>query len=174
VSFSNIFYFQIVPRRSRAEHLVPTIRRCSKQFRAALAVGDVRKMEESSKAAWDAMVNLFEILRGEQDDGNLANGPMSVSTAVIVNQVSATEQQDMISAGKIDRVHASFGCLSLQDTLNKIAHYNISTATFRVDGRGSHYLLLGGKYQGKHWVAEILVSRLCKNAAAAVRAITGP
>jgi hypothetical protein len=115
------------------------------------------------------MTKLFEILRGEQDDGHLAAAWMNVDTSFIVELNSAADQQEMLFLKKIDRAQSK--SLSLRNTLNKIAHYK--TATFRVDGRNAHYLLLGGVYNNKHWVAEILVSRLCKNAAMAIQAITG-
>ncbi|QKY07502.1 hypothetical protein [Janthinobacterium lividum] len=115
------------------------------------------------------MAKLFEILRGEQDDGYLDAAWMNIDTALIAELNSAADQQKMLSLKKIDRAQSKK--LSLRNTLNKIAHYK--TATFRVDGRNAHYLLLAGDYKNKHWVAEILVSRLCRNAAMAIQAITG-
>lgn len=115
------------------------------------------------------MTQLFEILRGEQDAGHLAAAPMNADTAFIVNGISITDQQQMMSLKKID--HSRSTALSLRNTLNKIAHYE--KATFRVDKRNAHYLLLAGVYKNNHWIAEILVSKLCKNAATAIQAITG-
>jgi hypothetical protein len=126
-------------------------------------------MKVASQQAWDAMTQLFEILRGEQDTGHLAAAPMNADTAFIANGISIIEQQQMLSLKKIDRTRSTN--LSLRNTLNKIAHYD--RATFRVDKRNAHYLLLAGIYQNKHWVAEILVSKLCRNAAIAIQAITG-
>lgn len=161
------FYFQQIPRRNRAKGLVPTIRRCSKRFKSAVAAGDDKKQKAASEDAWNAMTKLFEILRGEQDDGYLAPAMMNVDTAFIADGISSADQHKMLSLKKIDRARST--TLSLRNTLNKIAHYKI--ATFRVDGRGAHYVLLGGVYKNQHWVAEILVSKLCKNAAAAIQAI---
>lgn len=115
------------------------------------------------------MTKLFEILRGEQDAGRLAAAPMNAATALIVNGVSITEQQKMLFLKKIDRTRST--TLGLRNVLNKIAHYEM--ATFRVDKRNAHYLLLAGTYNGKPWIVEILVSRLCSNSAAAIKAITG-
>lgn len=164
-------YFRIIPRRRRAAHLVPTIRRCSKQFKIHVTVGDTCGMENTSKCAWDAMTNLFEILRNEQDHGHLCASFMKQPTSFFVNNVMLSDQDAMISAGRLDKKHSGYGSLNLRDTLNKIAHYDTGAASYRIDGRGAHYLILGGARHGTHWVAEILVSRLCKNAAAAVRAI---
>lgn len=163
-----IFNFEFIPRRHRAKGLVPTIRRCSKKFREALAAGDEKKQSAASSDAWDAMTTLFEILRGEQDAGNLAPIWMNVNTALIAEVSSAHDQQQMLTRRKVSRAQSQ--PLSLRNTLNKLAHYE--TATFRVDGRNSHYLILSGVYKQKYWVAEILVSKLCKNSTAAIQAIS--
>lgn len=162
-------HFKQIPRRSRAKGLVPKIRRCSKRFRNAVAAGDEKKLNAASEDAWNAMTKLFEILRGEQDDGYLAATLMNVDTALLADDISMADQQKMLSMKRIDRSRST--TLSLRNTLNKIAHYK--TATYRVDGRNAHYLVLGGVYRNKHWVAEILISNLCRNAAAAVQGITG-
>lgn len=162
-------YFQYIPRRNRAKGLVPAIRRSSKRFKTAVAEGDDKKQKAASKAAWTAMTQLFEILRGEQDTGNLADAPMNVDTGFLAKSISSAERATMLSLKKIERTRST--ALGLRDALNKIAHYE--QVDFRVDGRNAHYLLLAGTYHGKHWVAEILVSKLCKNAAAAIQAITG-
>lgn len=135
-------HFMIIPRRHRAEHLVPTIRRCSKRFKSQYVDGDTRGMENTSKKAWDAMTNLFEILRNEQDHGHLNASFVTVGTSFLVSKLSQSEQANMISASRIDRSHQSYSPLSLRETLNKITHYDTA-----------------------------LASRLCKNAAVAVKAI---
>lgn len=147
---------------------MPAIRYYSRQFKNAIEAGDEEKQKIASENAWDAMTRLFEILRGEQDDGNLAPTLMNADTALIADGVSSAEQDHMLAMKKIDRARST--PLSLRNSLNKIAHYK--TATFRVDKRGAHYLLLAGAYRNQYWVAEILVSKLCKNAATAIRAIT--
>lgn len=131
-------HFQYIPRRNRAIGLVPIIRRCSKRFRDSVAAADEKKQSAASEDAWNAMTKLFEILRGEQDEGHLAAAWMNVDTAIIAELNSAAEQQKMLSLKKIDRAQSK--ALSLRNTLNKIAHYK--TATFRMDGRNAHYLLL--------------------------------
>lgn len=162
-------YFQYIPRRNRAKGLVPRIRRCSKRFKDALVAGDKQRQESAASDAWDLLTKLFEILRGEQDDGHLAPALMKVDTALIATGISSDEQKRMLALKRIDRSRST--SLSLRDTLNKIAHYK--EATFRVDRRGAHYILLGGIFKKEHWIAEILVSKLCKNAAAAIQGITG-
>lgn len=77
----------------------------------------------------------------------------------------------MIRAARIDKAHARCRPLALREALNKIAHYRSGVATFRFDRRGAHYLVLGGSRNGRHWIAEILVTQLCRNAAAAAAAI---
>ncbi|RYY09332.1 MAG: hypothetical protein EON55_18590 [Alphaproteobacteria bacterium] len=78
----------------------------------------------------------------------------------------------MIARAAIDRSHPSFSPIGLREVLNKIAHYDTNAATFRVDRRGAHYLLLGGEDQRKRrWVMEVLVARLHRNASIAVAAI---
>lgn len=162
-------YFRPISRRNRAKGLVPKLRSCSTRFRMAFAVGDERKQDSASKDAWDAMVQLFEILRGEQDDGYLDGSAMAVDTGFIVSNLSVAERQQMLSQGRIDRTRSV--PLSLRQTLNKIAHHKGRHTAFRVDGRNAHYLILGGTHQGRHWVAEFLVSKLCNNAAAAIQEI---
>jgi hypothetical protein len=167
----NISRFEVLPRRTRAKDLVPLIRQCSKRFKKDAAAGDIHAMQSTSHKAWNALTQLFEILRNEQDQGRLAPHFMHQPTAHIVNGVSSSDVAAMISARKIDKSHVGYGPLNLRNTLNKIAHHDTSLATYRIDGRGAHYLVLGGAQGNTLWVAEILVSRLCKNAAAAVGAI---
>lgn len=162
-------HFERVPRRKRAKGLVPRIRRCSKRFKAAIALGDAPAASKASADAWTAMTNLFEILRGEQDAGYLTGDMMAVETGLIADGLSTGDQQRMMTTKRIDR-SLSVG-LSLREACNKLAHY--SDATYRVDGRNAHYLVLAGVYRNKNWVAEILVARLCKNAATAIRSING-
>lgn len=87
------------------------------------------------------MTELFEILRGEQDDGHLAATLMNVATGLVANDVSMADQQEMLSLKRIDRTQST--TLNLRNALNKIAHYK--TTSYRVDGRNAHYLLLGGE-----------------------------
>ncbi len=128
-------------------------------------------MAATSALAWEALIHLFEGLRNEEDHGHLNRADMHKVTGVITDDVSAAEKQTMIAAKKIDRSHQSCKPMELRVALNKIAHHNIADTTFRVDGRGAHYLVLGGTFYNKHWVAEVLVSELHRNAAAAARAL---
>ncbi len=62
----------------------------------------------------------------------------------------------MIVARKIDMSDLRCGQLTVREALNKFAHYRSADATFRVDRRGAHYLMLGGGETGgigspKYW-----------------------
>ncbi len=129
-------------------------------------------MEATSQRAWDALTNLFEILRNEQDHGYLADVHMAVPVGLLVRSATAQKRSDMIAARRIDRNHPTCAALSLRDALNKVAHYDGSKSTYRIDGRGAHYLVLSGRHGNANWVAEFLVSKLCAASAKATRAIT--
>ena len=129
--------FEIIPRKRRAEDLVPTIRACSQRFKAQVLSGDSDGMQTTSREAWDAMTNLFEILRNEEDHGNLAGAHMAIDTAFVADDVTLGEAANMINAQGVDQSHSSYKKLSLRNTLNKIAHYDARMATFRLDGRGA-------------------------------------
>lgn len=167
----SVGHFEIIPRGGRARPHLATIRRSSKCFRQSLSADDAAGMQQASVRAWDALAATFEILRGEQDDGYLADSDMQVPTGFLFEGVSTAEQTAMIVARKIDMSDSRCGQLTLREALNKIAHYRSADATFRVDRRGAHYLVLGGNRNGRHWIAEILVSRLCHNALVAAAAI---
>ncbi len=164
-------YFIVIPRRRRAKGIVPTLRTSSSIFIKCLRNGDANGMERSSKAAWESLTKLFEILRNEEDQGFLPSALMKISTAFMVDKIDAEEMKIFIKRKKINRHHVRYNAINLRQTLNKIAHHDPDLSTFRVDGRGSHYLLLGGCFQNHYWMAEILVSRLCKHAAKAIRGI---
>lgn len=164
--------FIVMRRATRLEGLIPTIRSSSALFKKALLTGDSQKAEAASKRAWEAMVQLFEGLRNEQEDGYLAAGSMDVPTGWLASRLSLAEQRSMISAARIDHHHPNFGAMPLRVALNKIAHFRFDAATYRVDGRGAHYLVLGGTQSGQRWVAQILVSQLCRNSSAAIQAIS--
>ncbi|GGZ00081.1 hypothetical protein GCM10011614_13870 [Novosphingobium colocasiae] len=129
-------------------------------------------MEATSQRAWDALTNLFEVLRNEQDHGYLADVHMAVPVGQLVRSATSQEHSDMIAARRLDRNHPACGPLSLRDALNKVAHYDGSKSTYRIDGRGAHYLVLGGRLGNANWIAEFLVSKLCAAGARATRAIT--
>src|SRR4051794_38111407 len=120
MSRAYIGHFQVIPRKRRARNLVPTIRRASKKFKGHLAGGNSPGMESTSKEAWDAMTQLFEVLRNEQDHGNLSDALMDESTALLANNLSGSEQQAMILAKKLNRSNPTLTPLSLRNTLNKI------------------------------------------------------
>lgn len=169
---SRIGYFHIIPRGRRARPRLRALRAASARFRVKLAEQDKEGAAAASERAWNALSSLFDILRNEQDHGHLGDQFMAEPTGSLVKDVSAAEQKAMIARAAIDRSHPSFSPIGLREVLNKIAHYDTNAATFRVDRRGAHYLLLGGEDQRKRrWVMEVLVARLHRNASIAVAAI---
>lgn len=128
-------------------------------------------METASETAWNSLSTVFEALRNEQDQGRLDRFFMDQPVGVIVNDVTLEEQRTMIAARKVDRSHSELTRMNLRDALNKIAHHDPVLSTYRVDGRGAHYLVLGASYRNKKWVAEVLVSTLVKRAESAAKAI---
>ncbi|WP_186196291.1 hypothetical protein [Burkholderia gladioli] len=163
----SVHYFRPTRRLHRAEGLVGKLRHCSTRFKIAVAANDANRQAAASKDAWSIMTQLFEILRGEHDERRLDAQTMLAETGLLANDVSIDEQNSMLTARKVTRPRAI--PLTLREALNKAAHYHSDKVEFRIDGRNAHYLLLGGSLHGKHWVAEILISKLCKNAAAALR-----
>jgi hypothetical protein len=151
--------------------VIRSVQLASKRFKALAAAQDQAGMALCSEFAWNSLASLFEMLRNEEDQNRLDRRFMSEPTAYLVNGASATEQAKMIAARKIDRSHLGFKRIGLRDALNKIAHHDTERATYRIDGRGAHYMVLGGTHQRRQWVAEILISVLCQNAAAAAAAI---
>lgn len=172
MSGRHVFHFEIIRRGRRAWPALRTIRRSSNQFKIAVSTGDQAKMEATSQRAWDSLTNLFEVLRNEQDHGYLADVHMAVPVGLLVSSATAQERGDMIAARRLDRNHPTCGDLSLRDALNKVAHYDGSKSTYRIDRRGAHYLVLSGRLGNSNWVAEFLVSKLCAAGAKATRAIT--
>lgn len=115
--------------------------------------------------------NLFETLRNERDHRYLDPSDLTDTVGLLIEPANQQEQADMVAAHKVDRSHANCGPLTLGGALNKLGHYNAVLSTYRIDGRGAHYLVLGGRRGKRNWVAELLVSRLCKKAATAAKAI---
>ncbi|MCF5245328.1 hypothetical protein GIW33_27970 [Pseudomonas syringae] len=145
------------------------MRRHSRRFKIALAEANIEKQNKESIAAWETMVQLFEILRGEEDSANLASELMQAPTGYLVLCISTEDQHAMMEQKKIDRARSTV--IGLREALNKIAHWK--GTNFRVDGRGAHYILLSGTQREKKWVAEIHIPKLCKNCSAAIAGITG-
>ncbi|HVI98301.1 MAG TPA: hypothetical protein VM657_04475 [Sphingomonas sp.] len=164
-------HFEIIPRARRAREAIRAIRRRSKLFKKAIADGDARTIETVSSRAWDDLTKLFETLRNERDHGYLDDVELSCAVGLLIEPATQQEQALIAAKSKIDRSHANCGPLNLREALNKLGHYNGDLSTYRVDGRGAHYLVLGGRRGNRYWVAEILVSRLCKGAASAAKAI---
>ena len=136
-------HFQIIPRSRRTREAIGTIRRRSKQFKLALAAGDTRRIEVVSSGAWDALTVLFETLRNERDHRYLDASELAGAVGLLIEPVTQQEQADMKAAHKLDRSHSGCGLLSLAEALNKLGHYNTEVSTYRIDGRGAHYVVLG-------------------------------
>lgn len=167
----SIGYFKIIPRGRRAREAIRSVRRRSKQFKKAIADDEADRIDKVSSAAWDALTILFETLRNERDHGYLDDADLSSAVGLLIQPATQIEQAAMSAARKLDRHHANCGPLSLKEALNKLGHYNGDLSTYRLDGRGAHYLVLCGRQNNRHWVAEILVARLCKEAGFAAKAI---
>lgn len=161
----------MIPRSRRARAAISAIRHQSRQFRQAVAAKDALRIESVSGGAWDALTNLFETLRNEHDHGYLDRSHLMQSVGLLVEPATRQEQVGMQAARRVDRSHSSCAPLTLIEALNKLGHYDTAQSTYRIDGRGAHYLILGGRRGSRKWVAEILVSRLCDEASTAAKAI---
>jgi hypothetical protein len=166
-----VMHFQIIERSRRAQKAISLIRRRSKQFKQAVAANDGARMEKVSEDAWNSLTNLFETLRNQRDHGYLDSSDLADAVGLLIEPVTQQEQANMAEACKINRLHTSCRPLSLAEALNKLGHYNADLSTYRIDGRGAHFLVLGGCRRSRNWVAEVLVSRLCSKATIAVKAI---
>ncbi len=165
------FHFEVIPRSRRAREAIRDIRLRSKLFKRAAAVGDSARMEAVSGGAWDALTKLFETLRNEHDHRYLDAVHLQSQVGLLIQHLTSQEQVSMSASKRIDRLHPSCRPLTLHQALNKLGHYDGATSTYRVDGRGAHYIVLGGRQHQQNWIAEILISRLCKEAASAANAI---
>ncbi|MFJ2983075.1 MULTISPECIES: hypothetical protein [unclassified Pseudomonas] len=94
-------HFRHIPRRNRARGLTSKLKLHSTRFKLALAEENIEKQSKESIAAWETMVKLFEILRGEQDLGNLASEPMEAGTGYLVICDSIDEQLAMMEQKKL-------------------------------------------------------------------------
>lgn len=170
-------HFEIRRNRPHAgAALVPRLRTASTLFKRAVAAGDAKGMARSSDSALRLMVSLADLLRGEQDAERLPKSSMTAVTGLIAKDLTINEREAMITAKRLDRSHVSCRPATLRGAFNKIVHCDAAHCTYRIDGRGAHYLVLSGPGQGPYdglWVAEILVATLCSNAAAAIEALRG-
>lgn len=164
-------YFKVIPRSRRAREAIRTIRRRSRLFKKAAADCDTARMDAISTSAWDALTVLFETLRNEHDHRYLDPAYLANRVGFLIQPATLQDQASMAAARKINRSHANCRPLILHQALNKLGHYDGAISTYRIDGRGAHYLLLGGRQNREHWIAEILVSRLCREASWAAKAI---
>jgi hypothetical protein len=128
-------------------------------------------MERSSERGWNALAALVEILRGEDDEGYIPGAFMQRTVGRLAEPVTTGERAAMIAAARVNRMHFASKPLTLREALNKLIHYDSASATFRVDGRGAHYLVLGGARQKRQWVAELLIAEMSRSMGAAARAI---
>lgn len=168
-------HFEIIPRNKRVIEAERKLRYWSKLFRKALASDDQRRAKQISDSAWKALLTLFEGLRNQRDHGYLDRNDLRQPVGWIISSASSAEQSLAYRVKKVDRPHSANSPLSLEDALNKLAHYDEDLSTYRVDGRNAHYLLLCGRRRGggrtQNWIAEILVSKLCREVRGAARAI---
>lgn len=170
-------HFEIRRNRPHAgASLVPKLRACSTRFRKAVAAGDARGMAKESDRALALMTSLFDLLRGEHDAERLHDSWMEQVSGFLAKDLAPAERLAMIRDAKLDRAHSHYAPMTLRDALNKIAHCDAARSTYRIDGRGAHYLVLSGPDQKPDkkgpWVAEILISTLCRNAAAAIGSLS--
>lgn len=168
-------HFEIIPRKKRVIEAERKVRHWSKLFRKAVADGDRGRAEQISDSAWNALLTLFEGLRNERDHRFLDRGDLQQSVGWIISSASRADQVRAYNERKIDCRHSAYSPLSLEDALNKLAHYDEDLSTYRVDGRNAHYVVLCGRRRVRegtqNWVAEILVSKLCSEVRVAARAV---
>ena len=164
-------YFKVIPRSLRARKAINAIRVRSSQFKKALRQNDEQRQDQAAEAAWSSMTQLFECLRNERDYKYLDASELQRPVGLIVERVEQNALSAMVARTRLDRHHPDCKPLTQNDALNKLAHYDESNTTYRIDGRGAHFLLLVGSRHGHKWIAEFLVSRLCQSAAEAAKTI---
>lgn len=154
---------------------MPKLKACSARFRKAVAAGDRAVMERESDLALSLMTSIIDLLRNEQDAKRLDSYLMNTPSGLLIKNATSAERLTMIQSARLDRSHSHCNELSLREALNKIAHCDAAHSTYRIDGRGAHYIILSGPDQNEKkgpWVAEILISKLCRNANAAMKGLS--
>lgn len=168
---SHIVHFETLPfTRTANGKTVQRLRKCSLRFKKALANGDTDEQTVLSRDAWTTMHDLTLLIRKSEDNGAATQGIMPNNTGWIAENLSLADQQSMMSRKKVNRRHQKATRCPLRKCLNKLAHQ--TAATFRVDGRGSHYLVLTGPDQSSSkgpWVCEFNINTLATHCANVIR-----
>lgn len=144
----------------------------SRAFVKAEQVGDAPTMDQVSQNAWAVLRQLVLLIRHAEDSNLVSSTAMPTATGVIAENLSLAEQQAMLNSHKVNRRHANCRAASLRECFNKMAHPTCST--YRVDGRGTHFLLLSGPDQRPTrgpWVIEFSVKRLAEHAAGVIASL---
>ena len=167
----SIFHFEVLPfTRTANGKTVQRLRKSSMRFKKAFANGDTDVQGIASRDAWSTMHDLTLLIRKAEDNGAAAHSVMPSDTGWIAEDLSLVDQQSMMSCKKVNRKHLKANRCSLRKCLNKLAHSK--TTTFRVDGRGSHYLVLTGPDQSASkgpWVCEFNVNTFATHCANVIR-----
>lgn len=168
---SHIFHFEILPFTQTANgKTIQRLRKCSERFKKALADCDTDAQSIVSRDAWSTMHDLALLIRKAEDNGAAAQGVMPGDTGWIAENLALADQRSMMSRRKVNRRHPKATRCALRKCLNKLAHP--TATTFRVDGRGSHYLVLTGPDQRASkgpWVCEFNVNTLATHCANVIR-----
>lgn len=171
---SYIGHFEILPfTRTGNGKAVQRLRKCSQRFKRALAANDAENLAQVSRDAWEAMHDLTLSVRKAEDKGAISSGVMPSDTGWIADNPTPPEHQAMMVQKKVDRRHIGAERCSLRKCLNKLAH--ATGSTYRVDGRGAHYLVLTGPNQAASkgpWVCEFNVNTLAKHCELVLRTLS--
>lgn len=163
----NIGHFKILPFTQTANgKTVQRLRKCSMRFKKALADGDAAAQNIVSRDAWSTMHDLTLLIRKAEDDGAALSSVMPIDTGWIAENLLPADRTSMMLHEKVSRRHPKTKRCALRKCLNKLAHAEAST--FRVDGRGAHYLVLTGPDQSASkgpWVCEFNVNTLAAHCA---------
>lgn len=160
------FNFEVLPfTRTANGKIVQRLRDQSIRFKRAWLDGDVDLQNTVSRRAWETMHDLLMVIRKAQDNGVTAKGYSLVDTGWLAEALTQVEQQSMMAGKKIDRRHQNARKCSLRECVNKLAH--LENSTFRVNGRGSHYVVLTGQNQSKTklWVCEFNINTFATHCA---------
>lgn len=145
------------------------LRYYSKEFRRHVADGNSIMMSEMSNQAWGVIQALAFAIRGAQDAGRLSL-TVCPNTGSVVKDATIADATAMIANAKVDKKHPNFGSLALRDCFNKLIH--AEHATYRIDGRGSHFQITSGPDQNPRkgpWVAEIRIARFADDCEATIK-----
>lgn len=159
------FHFEVV-RRDRAfnKRYVRRLKEQSRRFRQHIGDGNSASAATVSQNAWNTLRAMSIAIRTEEDSGVITSAMMPANTGWIAIDLSAPDLNAMMSGAMLDRKHANAKLMPLRECLNKIVHHEAST--YRIDGRGAHFILLAGPAQNQNkgpWVAEFSIARLAQH-----------